>query len=75
MRFITVRGADLLGCKGSRARRLPSTPMPPEALGAAHAECWRAVGEVVELEVAEGHLNAHGGPPVLIRGSTCSHPR
>ena len=43
--------------------------MPPEALGAAHAECWRAVGEVVELEVAEGHLNAHGGPPVLIRGS------
>jgi hypothetical protein len=51
--------------KCSRARRLPSTPMPPEALGAnvgaAHAECWRAVDEVVE--VAGGHLDAHRGLP------------
>ena len=35
--------------------------MPPEALGAAHAEWWRAVDEVVE--VAGGHLNAHRGSP------------
>jgi hypothetical protein len=35
--------------------------MPLEALGAAHAECWRAADEVVEDEVAGGHLDAHRG--------------
>ena len=43
--------------KCSRVRRLPSTPMPLEALGAAHAECWRVTDDVVE--VAGGHLDAH----------------
>ena len=35
--------------------------MPPEALGAAHAEYWRATAEVVE--VAGGLLDAHRRPP------------
>ena len=35
--------------------------MPPEALGSAHAECWRATAEVVE--VAGGLLDAHRRPP------------
>ena len=37
--------------------------MPPEALGAAHAECWRATDEMVEVALAGGHLDAHRGPP------------
>ena len=51
--------------------------MPPEALGAAHAEYWRATDEVVE--VAGGHLDAHRGhhlnpddPRVM---QLASHPR
>jgi hypothetical protein len=45
--------------------------MPPEALGAAHAEYWRAADEVVE--VAGGHLDGNRGPHLMIRGS--SHQR
>ena len=51
----------------SRARRLPSTPMPPEALVAAHAECWRAADEVwlrwqgVISTLIEDHLMIRGG--------------
>ena len=67
----TDYGVWMLWWPGSRARRLPSTPMPPEAHGAAHAECWRATvmrwlrWQGVISTVIEDHL--------VIRGS--SHPR
>ena len=37
------------------------TPMLPETLGTANADCWRATADVVE--VAGGHIGAHRRPP------------